>query len=91
MAEEQFETRGREEFRPGRDAALPLREAVKLARSRVVADHEVVLKVLAGMRHIAVDWATESGPTIQIDGATQFDHATAVAFGRIVDQLGDRT
>jgi hypothetical protein len=83
-------TRGREEFRPGRDAALPLREAVKLARSRVVADHEVVLAVLRGMTHIQIDWMSTGGPTIQIDGATQFDHATAAAFGRIVDQLGDR-
>lgn len=82
----------REAFRERRTPGLVAREAAKLARSKAVAENQVLRQVLKSMLHVAVDWAEDpkQGAAVTIDGSVWLDKPTAEVMQRIIDELQEQ-
>jgi DNA integrity scanning protein DisA with diadenylate cyclase activity len=79
----------REAFRERRDQGLVQREAAKLARSKAVAENQVLRQVLKSMLVMDVTWAEDRkhGAIVVIEGGSWFDGPTAEVMERIINEL----
>lgn len=79
----------REAFRSGRDVSKVIHQAAKLARSKAVAENQVLRAVIRSMRVTDVTWAPtrSDGALVQVEGETWLDKPTGEVFERILNEL----